>query len=1190
MMHYRRVRSFLTVTILAACCLGPAMGADLQQEAGIMFDEYRVPTIVAQNEHDAIYLQGFMHARDRMFQMDVQRRLFSGTLSELVGTAGLPQDVQLRTLGLRRAAERSLAVQTPESLAWLEAYAAGVNEFMVNDSMPLPIEYFALEITRDTIPAWTPLDSLTMVKGLAFGLSFGLEDIDNTLAVLSMRGVGDALGFNGLQLHSVDTWRVAPFDPTISIPGALATSSAPPAPAPQSMCFDEPGVPFDVAPECSATPNVPMEGEDEEPPSYMSDASFEALVRSYRESIADIPILARALENNKGEQGSNWWIADGSLTDAGVPMLANDPHLSLGTPSTFYEVHLAAGEFGINVAGVSFPGAPGLVLGCNDTICWGGTVNAIDVTDVYQEILFMNNPASPTTPTHTFFDGGFEPIEFIPQAFNANIFPNSVANTIAPIPVPADSGGVTLIVPRRNNGPIVDIRASAASPSGVIGLSVQYAGWSATQELETFRLFSRAASMQDFKDALQYFDVGSQNWSYADINGNIAYYTSGELPIREDLQFGFFPAGLQPPSLIRDGSHTNSHEWVPVLNPQPNQALDYEILPFAEMPQIENPPSGYVLNANNDPIGTTLDNVAWNQFRAGFNGLLYLSSGYAPGLRQGRLQQLWDDVVLAGGGTLSLADSIALQGNNQLLDAEVFTPFILEAWDNATAPGAHPALQALAADARVAEAVGRLAAWDFSTPTGIIQGFDPGDNPLAPVPPSQAEIDASVAATIYSVWRGQAIGRTIDTTLATLPVPLIEYTPGSSQAMTGLRKLLEDYPTTGGTGASLLNFFQVPGVVDAFDRRDIILLGELQESLDLLASATFAAAFDNSTSQEDYRWGKLHRIVFAHPLGGPFNIPPTGHPSNLEPDLPGFARAGGLGAVDASAHSARADGVNEFMFGSGPSRRVIATMTAEGPDVLEVIPGGESGTPGDPHSNDQLGLWLVNAYKPLPIDLADVNEITVDVETFECGDGIVGIGEECDDGGTHPGDGCDELCIAEPLPPDEDEDGDNEIFTADAPGAIGAGDGLLDLDFGTHRVVGPPQTTDRVSGKRGASRSVATRSVVAEDLQPSTTELFYGNTDRAAMDRLLAKVGVDTTKPTRLGQRRALLDRIAETDDLEQQLELSGKLAGIADTLSAEVLRIRLPALREQAEAEGRDDLVEAADRIQRRLERKPSR
>jgi penicillin amidase len=969
--------------MLAASLTGIAYAAQLDGPASIVLDQYGVPTIVAETEHDAIYLQGYMHAKDRLFQMDFQRRLFAGRVSELTGSPGLAQDVQLRTLGLRRAAERSLAVQTPEVLAALQAYSDGVNAVITDTTLPLPVEYGALQLTRASIPLWTPTDSLTMAKGLAFGLSFDLTDIDRTVALVTYLNVCPLIGCNGLQLFNDDLYRTAPFEAGASIP--------PPPPPPE-----EPG---------SETPP------EDSYPEYMSDPAFANMLSEYRSEIAEIPILRKALERNNETEGSNWFVAAGSRTDSGFPMLANDPHLSLGTPATFYEVHLYV-TGGINATGVSFPGAPYLVQGCNDTICWGSTNNPIDVTDVYQEVLLAQNPnLPPGTPSHTLRNGVPEPLQLIPQVFMVNALDGGTPDTIVNANVPPTSGGLTFVVPRRNNGPIVRVVPPTAT-APMTGISVQYTGWSATQEFETFRRFARAGTMQEFKDALQFFDFGSQNWVYADIQGNVAYYTSGEVPIREDLQnFPFVPDGLTPPYLIRDGTHTRRHEWLPKITNQPGQALSTEILPFAEMPQIENPAAGYILNANNDPIGTTFNNVSWDQFRAG-GGRLYLASGYAEGYRNGRLQRLLD-AQLAGGGTLTLPESKAIQGNNQLLDAEVLRPFLLQAYQNATAPGAPPELTSIVADPRIGEAINRLAAWDFSTPTGIQQGYDPGDNPLLLQAPSQAEIDSSVAATIYAMWRGQVVQRVINGTLNSLP-SLGTTAPGSAQSMSALRRLLENYALNGGIGSSLINFFNVPGVADANVRRDMILLQSLLNGLNLLASDQFAPAFANSTNLGDYRWGKLHRIVFSHFLGGALNIPAAGSPLNLAPNLPGISRAGGMGALDASSHDARADGLNEFMFSSGPARRMIATMTPEGPQVLQVIPGGESGQPGNPHQVDQLFLWLVNAYKELPVSLADVLENADETLTYACGDGVRGPGEQCDDGNQNNADGCDTTCTRSP--------------------------------------------------------------------------------------------------------------------------------------------------------------------------------
>jgi penicillin amidase len=981
---WERGARFLAVAAVAvACCMGSGVQASgLDEPASIVYDPFRVPTIVAATEHDALFLQGYQHARDRLFQMDFQRRAFAGKLAEMFGPSILAQDVQLRTLGLDRAAQRSLAVQTPEVLAWLQAYSDGVNAYLADPANPLPLEYSLIELDRDGIPPWTPFDCLITAKGLAFNLAFDLGDIDNTFALLNFRGVGELLGFNGLQLFTVDLYPVRPFDTSISIPPSLNP---------------EPGDP----------------PADEEYPDYLSDPNFESLLLDYREAIEDIPMLQRALDRSAGEEGSNWWVASGALTDSGYPIIANDPHLALDSPATFYEVHLSAADTGLNVAGVSFPGAPGIVQGCNDTVCWGSTNNPMDVTDIYQEVLLALDPSNPTLPTHTYFQGVPEPLQYIPQAFFFNVIGDGVLNNTLNAGIPPDQGGLTFVVPRRNNGPIVQVSFDPSSPTPLTGISVAFTGWGATQEFEAFRGFAKSSSMQDFKNALQFFDFGSQNWVYADVNGNIAYYTSGELPIRQDLQTLFFPAGLITPNIIRDGTNTNPHDWYPLTNPQPHQSLPTEILPFDEMPQIENPAAGFILNANNDPVGTTLDNIAWNQYRAGFNGVLYLSSSYSKGFRMGRLKRLFGDAVAAG--PISTDTFAALQANNQLLDAEVFTPFLLDAWANATAPGAAPELAAIAADPRLAEAIGRLAEWDFSTPTGIDIGWDPGDVPGVPGPATPDEIDASVAATIYAVWRGQTVQRVIDGTLASLPVPLSQYAPGSDLALVALRQLLDNYPSNGGTGASLINFFNVPGIPDQDVARDVILLGALQSALDLLASDTFANAFGNSTDQSDYRWGLLHRIVFDNVLSPLLSIPPAGSPSNVSPLLPGFARAGGLGSLDAASHSARADGVNEFMFGSGPSRRFIATMAPSGPQALQVIPGGESGNAGNPHQADQLALWLVNAYKPLPVPLDDAIAGGVDTEDIVCGDAVRGPGEECDDGNSDNGDGCTDQCMLAPV-------------------------------------------------------------------------------------------------------------------------------------------------------------------------------
>lgn len=889
---------------------------------------FDIPHVFGQTDRDAMFALGRAHARDRFFQMDLLRRTFSGTLGELVGEPALESDVQIRNLGLRRAAEASFPVLSRETQVWLDAYARGVNSYVSDPANPLPPEYAALELTRDSIQPWEPTDSVTIAKGLAFGLSFDLADIDLTVALGAFTVAGTAGGFDPQALFFEDVYRAAPFDPTVSIPGFLREKGARPSSLP------------------------------------VIDPRTVALARQYREKARRVPLLRAALERRQSGKGSNWWVASGRVTDSGRPILANDPHLDLGTPSIFYEAQVrVASPAGIgrppmNAFGVTFPGIPGIVLGCNTRICWGATTNPMDVTDIYQERLVLD-PAT-GVPTHTVFEGRQEELRIIPQAFLVNQPGNGVPNDLVNAGVGPLEGGITLIVPRRNNGPIVMVDLS--DPASPTALSVQYTGWGPTRELDAFRTWNRAGSLAEFKAGLQLFDVGSQNWVYADADGNIAYFTSAEMPLREDLQaLGRADGGI-PPFFIRDGTHTLRHEWLPLVIREPGQALPFQILPFSEMPQVVNPRRGFIANANNDPVGTSVDNDPLNQRRRGpGRGVFYLGIGYERGYRIGRIEKLLE-MELRRDGKFSVADFKRIQANNQLLDAEVLTPHIVRAFNNAQAPGAPAALAALAADSRVARAVARLRTWDFSTPTGIPEGWDPGDDPASLPTPSSQEVASSIAATIYSVWRGQVVQRVIDDTLS--GIGLGDFAPDGDVALADLRRLLETFPSLRGRGASGVNFFNVAGAGTPEEARDRILLGCLADALTLLASDAFAPAFDHSTNQNDYRWGKLHRVVLDHPLGGPFNIPPGGGLSDLEPDLPGVARSGGFGAVDAASHNVRADGVNEFMFGSGPARRFVGTLERSGPAAEEVIPGGTSGVIGTAFQADQLRLWLTNQYHP----------------------------------------------------------------------------------------------------------------------------------------------------------------------------------------------------------------------------------
>jgi len=305
-----------------------------------------------------------------------------------------------------------------------------------------------------------------------------------------------------------------------------------------------------------------------------------------------------------------------------------------------------------------------------------------------------------------------------------------------------------------------------------------------------------------------------------------------------------------------------------------------------------------------------------------------------------------------------------IQADVKLLDAEVLTPYLLRAFDAARAAGAPAPLAALGADPAVAEAVARLRRWDFSTPTGIADGYDAADRHGKRSKPTREEIANSVAATIYSVWRGQTLRNVIDGTLARVGLSIV---PPGDRAMIALRHLLEAFPASG----SGLNFFDVPGMTLApAAERDLVLLQSLKGALDLVASPTFSPAFGQSTDQDDYRWGKLHRIVLAHPLGAPFSIGP-------------LAIDGGFDVVDASSHNPRAATPDAFMFSSGPSKRFVGEARRSGIHAVQVIPGGASGVPGTPFFGSLVELWATNDYHEALSDLGDVLRNAVSVQVFE---------------------------------------------------------------------------------------------------------------------------------------------------------------------------------------------------------------
>jgi penicillin amidase len=944
------IRLLLSLGIPAlAAVTGTAAGADisvpgLSAPVRVLTDADGVRHIEAANDLDGARAQGFVHCRDRLFQMDDTRRQVDGTEAELLGPGRLEADIQARIIGLHRAAQRSLDAAPSAFKALLEAYAAGVNHCIA--TVPLPPEYALLELTQ--VRPWQAVDSAMIGKAIAASLSLDVDTglTEDLLAFVSAGSAGGA--FDGQVLFSADVFRAAPMDPASTVPDATNTT-----PFAGGFSVDTARL-----------------------------ASVAQAAHRVNEKLKSHPLFSVALDRRDTFSGSNEWGVTGSRAAGGRPSIANDPHLALNIPSTFYEWHLVVksdpDRGPENVSGVGFPGTPGVILGQNERITWGATTNPMDVSDVFSDKLYVLQPVcgSGVVACIESPPGTFHPVDVqFNVTYRFNVIGDAVNDNLATAGGLPPEATTIATVPFRSFGPVIDIADPSVlqPPFGITdALVLQYTGFHATQELQTFSIWNRAQNLSQFLDGLAKFDVGSQNWAYADVDGNLAYFTSAELPLRTDLESGAV-FGL-PPYFVRDGL-SGLNNWVANPAPPPDQAIPYQILPFAEMPQALNPTNGFFVNANNDPAGTTLDNDPLNQTRPSKPGAIYyLNRDYGNGLRAGRITRLIENHVTA----ISASDMKAFQGNTQQLDAELMTPFLLTAFANASGAGAPAELADLAADPAIAEAIGRLAAWDFSTPTGIPEGYDATDPAGMRVTlVSPAEAQASVAATIYNMWRGQAIRNIVDARLTSLGIPANAF-PGHSDALKALHHLLSQVPYTG-LAAAGVEWIPGPAGLSPAERRDLALLQALRDALDRLASPAFAPAFAQSTAQGSYRWGKLHRIVFDHPFVSAFSIPPQAGFTDLAPGLPGLARDGGYEVVNASGFDGRAQNLNSFMFGSGPVRRYVAEKAkGAGIKAVNVVPGGPSGIPGDPRYATQLGTWLTADYHDVEMNLDKVKNPQVD--------------------------------------------------------------------------------------------------------------------------------------------------------------------------------------------------------------------
>eukprot|EP00898_Chlorokybus_atmophyticus_P005792 jgi/Chlat1/6213/Chrsp44S05751 len=512
----------------------------------VAWDAWGVPHVEGESAGDVIAAQGWCHARDRLFQMEIMRRLGQGRISELRGPSAVGMDRFARTLGWRRLAEQdydhlktknksqassdSIDDGLPDDLDLLESYVAGVNAF-IQEARALPWELRAMSVRK--LEPWSVVDVLTACRLLCFQMTFGFQSTILRQELIQLLG------------------------PAAAVEWGLAEGA-------ESDALRDIG---------SAVPDeVPMEVLDG----------------------------AMGATQPPREQGSNWWVISGDRTDTKRPILANDPHLAVAVPVVWYETHLkqvpststpSSTQRLLHVTGVTIAGVPGVIVGHNEHAGWGVTLgftgNMINqqthVEDVFAEV----------------FTGDVDPRLGIPRTYlhKGELLEASVRKERILI----KGKFQTMHVIETVHGPIIDdssllnlsanlkrVTANLNTNTNEINKSprvVRLALCSTTLSpnlhlIPAVKKLAYCRNPQEFRDAMALITAPPLNFCYADVDNNIAWALTGSVPVRK------YARGLEQAVLP---GWTGEHDWKGFVS-------------WDEMPHALNPPEGRIHNANHRAI------------------------------------------------------------------------------------------------------------------------------------------------------------------------------------------------------------------------------------------------------------------------------------------------------------------------------------------------------------------------------------------------------------------------------------------------------------------------------------------------------------------------------------------------------------------------------------------------------------
>ncbi|MGW2822194.1 penicillin acylase family protein [Streptomyces sp. NPDC001443] len=569
-----------------------------------------IPQVYASSDEDLFMAQGYVQAQDRFYEMDVRRHLTSGRLSEMFGQSQVKNDEFLRTLGWDRVAKQEYDTKlSADTKKYLQAYAKGVNAYLKGkDGKDISLEYAALGFTNDYKPTeWTPVDSVAWLKAMAWDLRGNMQDeIDRSLMT-------SRLGPKQI----ADLYPEYPYDRNRTIV--------------QEGKYDELSGTYEQGSGTSGSGGTSASGTSG---SAAGGTALQSQLSGLYEILDDLPT---AVGVNGNGIGSNSWVVSGEHTITGKPLLANDPHLSAALPSVWYQMGLhcrtVSAKCQYDVAGYTFAGMPGVIIGHNADIAWGMTNSGVDVTDLYLEKLSGDG---------YLYDGKTRPFKTRTETIKV------AGGASKKIVVRQTADGMPLLSDRDDElvevGKKAGVGTEAPDRGDGYGIALRWTALDPGTSMDAVFAMDRAADWGDFRDAAKLFDVPSQNLVYADgagSSGNIGYTLPGKIPTRAKGQDGSVPAP----------GWDSKYKWTGYIK-------------SSELPYEYNPKRGYIVTANQ----AVVDKDAYPYT---------LTTDWGYGTRSQRINSLIKGKI-DGGGKISTDDMRQMQLDNSSEIAKLLVPALLK--------------------------------------------------------------------------------------------------------------------------------------------------------------------------------------------------------------------------------------------------------------------------------------------------------------------------------------------------------------------------------------------------------------------------------------------------------------------------------------------------------------------------------